>query len=127
MNTGSTLPPRTPTAGETRLTHIIYALQAAGYVIIVTWVLTVAALIINYVKREDVADTVLASHFRWQIRTFWFSLLWALLGFATYVIIIGWVILGVNYLWVLYRVIKGWLRLSEGKPMYEAAPTPPAG
>ena len=58
------------------------------------------------------------SHFRWQIRTFWFTLLWCVVGFCTFWFVVGFVVWGVSYIWMIYRIVKGWLRLSEGKPMY---------
>lgn len=54
-----------------------YALQAIGFFVGITYIV---AIIINYVKRDDVKGTWLESHFRWQMRTFWFSLLWAIIG-----------------------------------------------
>ena len=68
-------------------------------------------------KREEVAGTWLASHFSWQIKTFWFGLLWAVVGAATLVIMIGFAILFANFIWIIYRIIKGWLNLNEDKPM----------
>ena len=56
---------------------VVYALQAAGFFIGLTWIV---AIVLNYIKKEDVAGTWLESHFRWQIRTFWFGLLWGVLG-----------------------------------------------
>lgn len=112
-----------PEPGLLQLTHIVYGLQAAGLFLPVTFV---AAVIINYVKREDTTATWLEGHFRWQIRTFWFGLLWSVFGVISLATIIGWVlgwiILGVTSIWVLYRIIKGWLRLYEGKLMYPAPP-----
>src|SRR5439155_13173197 len=69
------------------LTAIVYALQAVGFLLGITWVV---AIIVNYVKKEDVKGTWLESHFRWQIRTFWFGLLWAVFGFLFMITIIGW-------------------------------------
>lgn len=100
---------------EKTLTHIVYALYAISLFFGIT---AIAAIIINYVKKEDVAGSFLESHFRWQIRTFWFGLLWGILGFITLFIVIGWFVLTANAIWLLYRIIKGWLRLSENKPMY---------
>ncbi|MDQ7002175.1 MAG: hypothetical protein Q9N02_05755 [Ghiorsea sp.] len=97
------------------ITTIVYALQAVSFFIGITFI---AAVILNYVKKEDVQGTWLASHFRWQIRTFWFGLLWSIIGFISLIIIVGYVILIANAIWIVYRIIKGWLRLSEGKPMY---------
>jgi len=83
------------------------------------------AVILNYVKRADVHGTWLESHFRWQIRTFWFGLLWAVFGFLFMITIIGWFvgmfILMVDGTWIIYRVVKGWLRLNDGKQMYVRA------
>jgi uncharacterized membrane protein len=99
------------------ITMLVYALQAASFFFGIT---AIAAVIINYLKREDVQNTWLASHFRWQIRTFWFGLLWCAIGGLTVVVGIGFVMLGIAGLWLIYRVVKGWLRLSEGKEMYSA-------
>ena len=97
------------------VTMIVYALQAGSFVVGIT---SIAALIINYLKREEVQGTWLASHFRWQIRTFWFGLLWGALGALTALAGIGFFLLGADIIWVIYRIVKGWLRLSEGKEMY---------
>ena len=83
----------------------------------VTWLV---AIILNYVKRDDVVNTIYESHFRWQIRTFWFSLLWAVIGIILTFVVIGLFVLGANLIWFIYRIVKGWLRLTEGKPMYVA-------
>lgn len=96
------------------ITTVIYALQAASFVVGVT---LFVAIIFNYIKRDDVRGTWLESHFRWQIRTFWFGILWTGVGFITYLLLIGYVILFANYIWMIYRVAKGWLNLAEGKPM----------
>ena len=97
------------------LTTVTYALYAVSLIFGVT---CLVAIIINYVKRDDVQGTWLESHFRWQIRTFWFSLLWGLIGLATTFIIVGFAILFADLLWYIYRIVKGWIRLNEGKPMY---------
>jgi uncharacterized membrane protein len=81
-------------------------------------------VIINYVKRGDVLGTWLESHFRWQIRTFWFGLLWvALCGLFVLVtlglgVFVVWIPLGILAVWFIYRVIRGWLALSNGRGMY---------
>jgi uncharacterized membrane protein len=97
------------------LTTIIYALYAASYFVGIT---AIVAIVINYIKKEDVAGTFLESHFRWQIRTFWFGLLWGALGGITALIVIGWAVLIADGIWIIYRLVKGWLRLNENKPMY---------
>src|SRR5262249_35444559 len=85
---------------------------------------SIIAVILTYVKRSEVRGTWLESHFRWQIRTFWFGLLWVLLcvGFiiATFGIgiLIAWLPMGVVGLWFVYRIIRGWVALRDGRPMY---------
>ena len=97
------------------LTTLIYALYAASFLIGIT---SIVAIVMNYIKKEDVAGTFLESHFRWQIRTFWFGMLWGMLGVITFVLVIGWFVLIVNGIWIIYRIAKGWLRLNDNKPMY---------
>ena len=104
------------------LTMLVYALQGAGFLLPpVVWIV---AVIINYVRKEEVAGTWLESHFRWQIRTFWFGLLWvALCGLFVVMtlgiaIFIAWIPIGVVGLWFIYRILRGWLALNERRPMY---------
>jgi uncharacterized membrane protein len=106
-----------------RLTFIIYALYAASFFFGIT---AIVAIVMNYVKKDDVAGTFIESHFRWQIRTFWFGLLWGALSAITLVIIIGWFGLAADAIWIIYRIVKGWLNLSDNKPMYAAPFTVPS-
>lgn len=121
-----------PPAGLVRLTHIIYLLHGfsvlmgiLGPALIITTFLTgwpsIIAVIINYAKRGNVRDTYLDSHFSWQIRTFWYTLLWLLIAGLLFVTVIGIVlayILAVGAgIWVVYRILRGWLVLNDGKPM----------
>ena len=96
------------------ITTAVYALQAVGFIIGITFI---AGVILNYIKLPDVAGTLYESHFRWQIRTFWWGLLWSVVGGLTTWILIGFLILAATAIWVIYRIVKGWLNLSEGKPM----------
>jgi uncharacterized membrane protein len=116
-------------------TQIIYGLHAGSLVIGILGTATVVgaflfgplsiiAVIMNYVKISEARGTWLESHFRWQIRTFWFGLLWVslcvLFVFATLFIgiIIVWLPLGIVALWFIYRIWRGWMALREGRPMY---------
>ncbi|MCY4149111.1 MAG: hypothetical protein OXF73_07160 [Gammaproteobacteria bacterium] len=109
-----------------KVAHVVYLLQALSF--FVPFILLVIAVIINHVKKPDARGTWLESHFAWQIRTFWHGLLWIIAGsllclvtaFISVPLAIGIVILaGVGItIWFLYRIIKGWLRLNDGKPMY---------
>jgi uncharacterized membrane protein len=118
--------------GMINLTHIIYGLHAFA---IVTGVIgsasiigsflaslpSIIAVILNYAKRSDVRGTWLESHFSWQIRTFWFALLWVLLALLLALTVFGLpmalLILLALTLWLIYRVARGWLALNEGKPI----------
>jgi uncharacterized membrane protein len=117
-------------------THWMYALHAASALIgiftsqfIATAFLfgipSIIAVVMNYIRRSDARGTYLDSHFSWQLRTFWFALLWVsialllsiplmivLIGFATF-----WIAVVVIGIWVIYRVARGWLRLKEGQPI----------
>jgi uncharacterized membrane protein len=96
------------------LTQVVYVLYALSYFAGIT---AIVGIIINYVKKEEAAGTWLESHFRWQIRTFWFGLLWAVIGMATVFILVGFAVLFANFCWIIYRIVKGWLNLNDNKPM----------
>lgn len=96
------------------ITQVVYGLQAASFLIGISFLI---AVIINYVKRDAVRGSWLESHFRWQIRTFWFALLWFVVGFLTAVIGIGYLILLANTIWIIYRIVRGWLRLLDDRGM----------
>lgn len=120
------------TEGRVALTYVIYGLHAfsacSGLLspaFIVTAFLTgwpsIIAVIMNYMKRADVRGTYLESHFRWQIRTFWFAALWVLIALllaATFIgIPLAFALAWIAGLWVLYRIVRGWLRLMDRQPM----------
>lgn len=96
--------------------QLVYILQAVSFIIGFTFI---AAVVINYIKRDELENTWLESHNRWQMRTFWFSLLWSVIGFITLIVFIGWFILVANAIWVIYRIVRGWINLSEDKEMYQ--------
>jgi uncharacterized membrane protein len=96
------------------LTQVVYILYALSYF---TGVTAIVGIIINNVKLDDVKGTWLESHFRWQIRTFWYGLLWAVIGGVTAFIAIGFAVLFANFCWIIYRIVKGWLNLNDHKPM----------
>lgn len=96
------------------LVAVVYGLQLAGFLVGVT---PVVGVILNYVKRPEARGTWLESHFNWQIRTFWWSLLWFATGLALAVVLIGLFIMLAAAVWVLYRAIRGWVDLTDNKPM----------
>lgn len=116
-------------------TKVVYALHAfslltgiIGTATIVGAFLTgwpsVIAVILNYIKRNEVRGTWLESHFRWQIRTFWFGLLWIVLCGVFIIATLGiglllmWLPITLVGLWFVYRIIRGWVTLGDGRPMY---------
>ncbi len=99
------------------INHVTYALYALSLFFGVT---AIVAIVLNYIKLDDARGTWLESHFRWQIRTFWWSLVWAALGWLTLILLIGWLVFGVAGIWFIYRIAKGWLNLNDGKPMPQA-------
>lgn len=115
-------------------TKVVYALHAfslltgiIGTATIVGAFLTgwpsIIAVILNYIKRSEARGTWLDSHFRWQIRTFWFGLLWICLCGAFIIATLGigllfvWLPIGLVGLWFVYRIIRGWVTLSDRRPM----------
>ena len=129
MNAPSGLVPR---EGLVTLAHVIYALHAFSALtgmlspaMVVTAFLTgwpsIIAVILNYVKRSEVRGTWLDSHVSWQIRTFWFALLWLALGGVLFLTVVGipfaFVVWFATGIWVLYRIIRGWLALSSQKEL----------
>jgi uncharacterized membrane protein len=118
-------------------THIIYALHALSVLMgvvtsasivfsFVAGVPSIVAVIMNYARRSETHGTILESHFRWQIRTFWFALLWMIIVYAVGlplvaiiiglpILLLGTVAIGV---WIIYRVARGWLSLRDQRPMY---------
>ena len=115
-------------------TQIIYGLHAASLVIGILGTATIVgaflfgplsiiAVIMNYVKISEARGTWLESHFRWQIRTFWFGLLWVSLCvlFVIFTLGIGllivWLPIAIVTIWFVYRIARGWMALGSNQPM----------
>jgi uncharacterized membrane protein len=117
-------------------THVIYALHSLSVLIGLTsaWTIvgsfifglpSIIAVVMNYARQSEARGTFLESHFRWQIRTFWFALLWVLvilaLSLPLMIILVGFFTLGIGYvllgIWVIYRIIRGWLALRDNRPV----------
>ena len=104
-------------AGLKNIAMVVYALQALSFL----WGVTaIIGIVINYVKREDARGTLYESHFEWQIRSFWWGLLWSVVGVILIFVLVGFFILFATWVWMIYRVVKGWLKLNEGKPVMPA-------
>ena len=122
-----------PAPSLVTVTHVVYALHAVSVLIGITTAATIIgafvfgvpsiiAVVINYVKRGEARGTFLESHFRWQIRTFWFGLLWCVIGAVLFATLVG-IPLAVAVffaagVWAIYRIARGWLALRDRKPMY---------
>jgi len=138
LNTSLSVSGQPVDASLVSYTHIIYALHSLSVLIGLTSALTIVgsfvfgvpsiiAVIMNYVRQADARGTYLESHFRWQIRTFWFALLWVCVIFAVsapliLVLGLGLLTLGLGYvllgIWVIYRIIRGWVALRDQRPVY---------
>lgn len=114
------------------LTHVMYGLHAFSALtgllsaaFVVTAFLTgwpsIIAVILNVIKRGGTQGSYLESHFRWQWRTFWFAVLWValaiMLGLTVVGLVIAWPLAIAAGIWVLYRIVRGWMALSDGKAM----------
>lgn len=91
---------------------VVYVLYALSFLYGIT---AIAGVVIAYIKRDDVRGTWLESHFAWQIRTFWWGLAWTVVGVMLAMVAVGFLILFVVWIWAIYRVVKGWLRLNDGR------------
>jgi len=136
-NPSVTVPVREVDPSLVSYTNVIYALHSLSVLIGLTSPVTVVgsfvfgipsiiAVIMNYARQSEARGTYLESHFSWQIRTFWFAVLWGLVIFGVslvlMLILIGFVTLPAGLallgVWVIYRVIRGWLALRDRRPVY---------
>lgn len=138
-HSGASPEPPSREAAARGLATVGYALQAASLVLGIT--LLVGAVIV-YVKRYEARGTWVESHFRWQIRTFWGVVIgFLLLGLTVVLLTLGAVdaaasgsdagaaggvisagTVGIGgglalFAWFVYRVIRGWRRLAENRPV----------
>ena len=102
-----------------RVATVVYGLQAVSFFL--GGLTLLIGVVVNHLKNRDARGTWLESHFRWQIRTFWFGLLWSLLGIPVSFVTLGvgmWIVYPALLVWLVYRIAKGWLGLTDGKEMY---------
>ncbi|PTB18238.1 hypothetical protein C9I57_23950 [Trinickia symbiotica] len=97
------------------LTHVLYGLYAVHW--FTGGISGLVAIIIDYLKRPDAAGTPYEAHFEWQIRTFWLGLIGYVIGGVLVFVVIGFFILAAVSIWMLYRIVKGWLYLYDNKPL----------
>jgi uncharacterized membrane protein len=128
--------PPAPSASLISTTLVVYALFGAAAIIALLssgfplmaplfGIVGIIGIILAYVKRSEATGTWLASHYRWLIRTFWYSLLWGCIGAIIFVLlaiiliglVIGYVIWVATTIWVLYRLIRGYVLFKESRPI----------
>lgn len=117
-------PQRDPQSSVT-ITHVLYGLHALAP--FTALLLALVAMIIGMIKRGDVRDTWLETHFSWLSRTFWWGLFWWIIAWALFWLltiitlgigaILAWIFPATVFVWYLYRVIVGWLKLGDLKPI----------
>ncbi|AGP48675.1 membrane protein [Psychrobacter sp. G] len=119
--------------------HITYLLYVLSY--FTAGLLWIVPIFMNYAKRRDADGTWLATHFDWQIKTFWYSIVWFIVGIgiitfalgsfgvsmmadsgniavgSVLLASIGFIIMGVAFIWHLYRIVRGWIALADGRPV----------
>jgi len=114
---------------ETRVLHVVYLLHALAP--FTAWLLAVIAIVVGFIKSDDVRGTYLESHYAWLGGAFWWALMWIVMAWVAFWAItlltlgvgaiVMWVVPTIAYVvlfvWYLYRVIRGWLCLSENKPV----------
>lgn len=95
-----------------KITWAVYILYACSLIAGITLIIGV---IIAYLKRNEAKGTIFESHLQWLITTFWWGLALSIISIITFFIIIGWFIAVGTGVWFIYRIVKGWLKLMEGK------------
>ena len=121
--------PSHPLVGIANLVYGLHALSIAlgvltAWTIVGAFVFgipSLVAVVVNYMNQDQARGSWLESHFRWQIRTFWFALLWCLVAGLFFITLIGipiaWIVLAGAGLWVIYRVVRGWMALADRRPI----------
>lgn len=99
-------------ASERSLAQMVYILQALGFLIGITFI---AAIIVNLIKKGDMQTELAKSHMSWQLRTGLWSFAWCVIGGITMVFLVGYLIMMGAVIWTIYRVVRGWLALSDDK------------
>ncbi|NIO41287.1 MAG: hypothetical protein GTO41_14585 [Burkholderiales bacterium] len=132
MNDSTASGTKPPPESLVTTAHVVYGLHALSVLIGATSIATIVgafvfgipsiiAVIINYATQSDAYGTFLESHFRWQIRTFWFAVLWSLISLLLIFTIVGipfaWLLIVGIGLWVVYRIARGWFALANRKPL----------
>lgn len=111
------MPPPLPQKNYQDLYYVTIAVYILLGLSLFFGITSIPAILINYIKKEDVKNTWLESHFAWQIKTFWIALFFSVIGVVLSVVGVGVIILGIVWVWVLYRVLKGFFAVTERKAL----------
>lgn len=93
-----------------KVVFVVYLLYALSYLFGITYLIGV---IIAYVKKGDSQEAWIEDHLRWQINTFWITIVLTVVGMLTVFIGVGWLLLVGSAIWNIYRIVKGWLRYND--------------
>lgn len=104
---------------DTKMLYTVWGLMAAVFIPVLGFIAFIASVIVAYIQRGKTTHPVERDNYTYAIRTFWFSLLWSIMGYLTLIFIVGFAILGAAVIWFVYRVIKGFLYAKSGTMLYQ--------
>ena len=127
QNAGNAAPP----VSAATLVYVLFAVAVVGTLLShglivfapLVGVAGIVGVIIAYVKRGDAQGTWVASHFTWLIRTFWWSLLWDVIGVLV-LVTLGLILIGIpiavaifvaTSIWGIYRLVRGFLLFKDNQ------------
>lgn len=114
MNTETEHETITVDKSQKNLVMVVYALYALSFI---TGLTAIIGVVIAHVKKGEMPGSLYDAHFSYQIRTFWWSLLGALIAVLTMFIVIGFFLAFAVAIWFIYRIVKGFLRINDGLPI----------
>ncbi len=103
------------TESAKKVIFVVYLLYALSYIFGITYII---GIVIAYIKKGDTDTAWIEDHFRWQINTFWVTMVLGAIGIITALVGIGWLILIGLAIWNVYRIVKGWMRYNDGLSPY---------
>jgi uncharacterized membrane protein len=117
MSVPEPAPSQQPAMSDKQIVLVVYILYFVSYI---TGITALIGVIIAHVQVGS-ADPILATHYRFQIRTFWIGLLYLVIGSILTLAVIGFLVLLWWFIWSLVRNIKGMLVLNDNKPIADPA------
>lgn len=100
--------------GEHRTNALIaYVLMAVG---LFTGIPIFIGAVWAMFKKDQAIGSLFHSHLVNATRTFWWSLFWGIIGAVTTPIFIGFPIMFIAWIWVVYRLLNGFSKLLSEQP-----------